>query len=244
VTTPPPPAMPPQPGKNPPQYPGAPGHYAPPEYTVPQQAPPAGYRPPAYQVPPGYQVPPSYAPPIAYGPLSPAGRPLADWGQRAVAAIIDGLLMGAIGAVVVLPIYIVAFAALLNSGSKASTTTATDGDTTVINDRYEGTVVLIILLLWLAMFVFIVAVQYFYEVEFTLRRGGQTIGKRVMKITVTPINPAETLTRGNLALRLFSRLGMGFIPFLSLIDVLFPLFDKPYQQALHDKAAKTVVVRL
>ena len=36
------------------------------------------------------------------------------------------------------------------------------------------------------------------------------------------------------------QLVIGFV--FVLIDCLWPLWDKPWQQAIHDKAAKTVVV--
>ena len=34
------------------------------------------------------------------------------------------------------------------------------------------------------------------------------------------------------------------MPFLSYVDGLWQLWDKPYQQTLHDKAAKTVVIKV
>jgi hypothetical protein len=35
-----------------------------------------------------------------------------------------------------------------------------------------------------------------------------------------------------------------FVPFLPYLDGLWQLWDKPYQQTLHDKAAKTVVIKV
>jgi len=169
---------------------------------------------------------------------------LADWGQRFLAVVIDWLIIGAVELILVGPIYLVTLATVLNRVSRVSTTTAVDGHTTVTASPGAGSVFAVLALVWLAIFVIILGIRYLYDVEFALRRGGQTIGKRVMKITVTPIAPGQSLSRGHLALRFLAWFGMGIVPFLGLVDILFPLFDKPYQQALHDKAAKTVVVRL
>jgi uncharacterized RDD family membrane protein YckC len=85
---------------------------------------------------------------------------------------------------------------------------------------------------------------YLYYVEYSLHQGGQTVGKRLAKIRVVPLNPVESLTRRHLALRYLSRYGMSLVSVLGLLDGLWQLWDKPYRQCLHDKAAKTVVVRL
>jgi uncharacterized RDD family membrane protein YckC len=161
---------------------------------------------------------------------------------RFLARLLDGAIIGGISAVLIVPIYLFAFVTVLSSAAAATTEgqTAVTGTDTASQSTAIGT----FFLLWVAVFVISVALQYGYYVEFALRRGGQTIGKRVMKIGVVPINTAESLTRGHLGLRWISEIGMGFVPGLGLIDVLFPLWDKPYTQALHDKAAKTVVVRL
>ena len=43
---------------------------------------------------------------------------------------------------------------------------------------------------------------------------------------------------------MLAQFGLGLVPGLGLVNVLFPLWDKPYQQALHDKFAKTLVIKL
>jgi uncharacterized RDD family membrane protein YckC len=78
-----------------------------------------------------------------------------------------------------------------------------------------------------------------------LHRAGQTLGKRIMKIRVIPLDPRIPLTW----LIAFKRYAAQFLPaaftwFYALIDDLWPLWDKPFQQALHDKAAPTVVVKV
>ena len=78
-----------------------------------------------------------------------------------------------------------------------------------------------------------------------MHRSGQTLGKRIMKIRVVPLDPAGSLTRGMAAKRYLVQFPAGmFVPFFSYLDGLWQLWDKPYQQSLHDKFARTVVVKV
>jgi len=87
-------------------------------------------------------------------------------------------------------------------------------------------------------------VSYVYYVEM-LRRDGQTLGKRAMKIKVVPLAPDASLTRGMAAKRWLAGYVAGsFIPGFIYVDGLWQLWDKPYQQCLHDKFATTVVVKV
>jgi uncharacterized RDD family membrane protein YckC len=188
-------------------------------------------------LPGGYQVPPGYAaaPPYGYRPLptSPRGEPLADFGARAGARVIDALILGAFSLVLIIPAYILIFAVLLGQANAWSPQTGPGPE-----------FFLTFLGIWAVLFVLLLALQYLYEVEHMLRGGGQTFGKRMMKIRVVPIDPADQLTRRHASLRWLAMVGMSFVGPLQLIDFLFPLWDKPYQQTLHDKAARTVVVRV
>jgi hypothetical protein len=66
-----------------------------------------------------------------------------------------------------------------------------------------------------------------------------------MKIRIVPIDPSRQLTRGMAAKRyLIEYLAGSLVPFFSYVDGLWQLWDKPYQQALHDKVAQTVVVKV
>jgi uncharacterized RDD family membrane protein YckC len=85
---------------------------------------------------------------------------------------------------------------------------------------------------------------YVYYVEM-MYRSGQTVGKKVMKVRVVPIDPHGTLTRTMAAKRyVVEFIGGIVIPFFSYLDGLWQLWDKPYQQTLHDKYAQTVVVKV
>jgi uncharacterized RDD family membrane protein YckC len=223
VTTPPPPR---------PAFPPPPENLAPPGNPVPTQ-----YRTtPGYKVPPSHyaqgQLPPGHTPPgYPYGrPVSPSGHRLADFGDRLVAKIIDQLILSAIAGLVVGPIYV---AALLFLISEFEDQASTGGLEFVI--AFLG--------LLFAIFALFTAVAYVYEVEMMFR-GGQTIGKRVMKIKVIPMDPHQPLTRLIAFRRFLVEHGAAAVPGFAWVDGLWQLWDKPYQQCLHDKFARTAVIKL
>jgi uncharacterized RDD family membrane protein YckC len=201
-----------------PGYP-APG-YPPPGY------PPPGYPAPGY-APPGYPPPGFYLPPV---PVSPAGVPLADFGSRLLAFLIDVILVGAVLMIVAIPTFILA---TLNFFPTSDDVDFNPLAAFLPLFGLEFGFVLFGLVLW-----------YLYAVEW-MHRSGQTLGKRIMKIRVIPLDPRERLTR----LTAFKRYAAQFLPSVfvgvyTLIDDLWPLWDKPFQQSLHDKAAQTVVVKV
>jgi uncharacterized RDD family membrane protein YckC len=165
--------------------------------------------------------------------VSPGGYPLADFGQRLAARIIDGLIVGAVAMVVLIPAYIYfAFAVIGPS-------VTVDGE--VVDPGPE--IVLPLLGFIAFVFVFSLVLAYVYEVEIMFRTG-QTPGKRIMKIRIIPVDPAQTLTRGHAVRRFLVIQGANLVPGLSWVDGLFQLWDKPYRQCLHDKFAKTLVIKL
>ena len=144
---------------------------------------------------------------------------------------------------------LIAVASLLLASSLAVQADVTGKwDGTIKSTRSDGTesedTVLMILGLEAVLLVAVWVITYLYQVEF-MRRGGQTLGKKAMKLKVVPLNPAAVLTRRMCLLRyLVQFLAGGFVPFFSWVDGLWQLWDKPFQQCLHDKAAQTVVVRV
>lgn len=104
--------------------------------------------------------------------------------------------------------------------------------------------------LLLMMLIVTTAVWFAYEVPGSANTG-QTFGKRLLGIKAMRVESEERLGFGR-AFRRWGRLGLptllwycwgvGFL--LQVIDCLFILFDRPLNQALHDKAAGTVVVRV
>jgi len=92
----------------------------------------------------------------------------------------------------------------------------------------------------------VLAVNYLYEVELVLRWNGQTPGKRILKIAIAPLDPQTPLGRKALFYRLAVTFAFNLLSncYVGFLDPLWLLWDKPYKQCLHDKAAKTVVVKV
>ncbi|MFC4019814.1 RDD family protein [Micromonospora sp. GCM10011542] len=234
---------PPPPGPGPQPGPG-------PGWT-PQQGPPPGWSPQG--APPGWS--PQGGPPPGWTPQGWVGRPpeprphglaLAGFGSRLAARLIDFGLVFALNALVngwfiwrlaeeMMPYWREVFRRALAGDSSAE-------GLPPIGEQAGGLQVVILLIataLWLA-----------YEVP-PMASGGQTVGKRVMRIRAVPLADDQPLGFGR-ALRRWTTLGaptlfwyccgLGLV--LQLVDALSPLFDHPLRQALHDKRAQTVVVQL
>lgn len=195
---------------------------------------------PYYGPPPGgayYGPPPFYPPPPA---LSPGGAPLADFGSRLLAALIDGAILTGVAMIIVLPVFFTVFFTrmtdVINSTDPA---TGQPDPATVFSGFF-----LPLLLLELGLIAFTLVIYYFYYVEM-LFRSGQTVGKKALKIRIVPLDPSATLTRGMAAKRYLVEFGVSFlVPFFQYLDGLWQLWDKPYQQTLHDKFAQTVVIKV
>jgi uncharacterized RDD family membrane protein YckC len=170
-------------------------------------------------------------------PLAPDGRPLADFGTRLLSHLIDTSILTGIALVVFLPVVFVAFFRLTNFTDYA------DGRV-VTGDEIVADFFVPLLLIELVLFALLLMGYYFYFVEM-MYRSGQTVGKKLMKIQVVALEPGAVLTRGRAARRyLVEFLLGGVVPLFTYVDGLWQLWDKPYQQTLHDKAAKTVVIKV
>jgi uncharacterized RDD family membrane protein YckC len=174
---------------------------------------------------------------MAPPPVSPGGQPLADFGNRLLAYLIDTAILVGVTMVVALPAFLIFFFTVVR---QAIDETGPDG---TVSNANVGEIVLGGLALELGLFVFILAATYVYAVEL-MYKSGQTVGKRVMRLRVVPLDPAARLTRGMAVKRWLVEYGAGtLLPLFNYLDGLWQLWDKPYQQCLHDKAAKTVVVK-
>jgi uncharacterized RDD family membrane protein YckC len=212
---------PPQP--TPPAYPVAP---PPPTYPVAPQPPayPAAPQPTAYPSYGAYQQPygqQSYYVPETESDNTPDGVPLAGWWWRVLARVLDGIIA--------IPLYVI------TAGPVLATQWGAMGD--YVNDTTGNTdpPAAFYLALLVAM------VTYFlYEVVFLLWKqatpGKLILGMRV-RLRESPDLPAGAV---------FGRVGITFVMGLcwiaSLLDYLWPLWDAK-KQALHDKVAKTNVVK-
>ncbi|WP_460845882.1 RDD family protein [Phytohabitans suffuscus] len=247
----------PGPAPAPPQSPAAPTSPPPPQNGAfppvgapggqpwPPMAPPPGMRPPQ-----GHPYPPHPYPPHAHRPPAPPPRPhglrIASLGRRVVARLID------IGLVLLLNV-------LVNGWFIYRLFQEYEPVIREWNRRVEAREPLLQNLpqpggqadaLQVAIFIIGVALWFAYEVPSTAN-SGQTLGKRIMQIKVMPVespNPmgfGRSLRRWNLMglpTFLWSCFCVGFI--LQLVDCIFPFFDRPLYQALHDKSAQTVVVEV
>jgi uncharacterized RDD family membrane protein YckC len=214
------------------QPPGGPTTAAP---ATPTGAPPTDWTPP-----PGWMPPPGWAPPPAYAyrpELRPHGRALAGFGPRLVARLLDVIAVLLINVVVngwlvyqwwqeFAPYYRAAMAEPFGEHQPSARL-----------DVLMWIIPLIATLVWLA-----------YEAP-AIGNTGQTPGKRIMHIQVVRLDSTEAIGFGRAVLRwsllgvwttLWTCVGVGLL--LQLIDAVSPVFDQRLRQALHDKAARTVVV--
>lgn len=164
----------------------------------------------------------------AYGGADPlAGMPpLADFGKRFVARVIDTLI-------IFVPLLVLS---LVFGGWDFSTDNSNGWDefTDEMNSGRQ----------WLWSLISLVA-YVGYDTVMTSRRNGQTIGKSVMNIRVAMLNDGSVPDAASSLMRAV----VLWVPALVccfclwwIVIILTILTDKPYKQGLHDKAGKTVVV--
>ncbi|GAA4611854.1 hypothetical protein GCM10023195_50450 [Actinoallomurus liliacearum] len=204
-----------------PYGPSGPGHYGGP--------PPA---PPYPSYPPGGPYP-AYGPPTAMDPT------LAEWWQRLVARIIDGLLLS----VVTAPLLVWYFLWYLHR-IKDILPSDPDAPPPPVGEMLHTELGLMGYSLLVGLVSAVVA--FGYE-AFALSRWGRTVGKRVMNIKVVALSDRAPITGGTAAKRAALYALVPQVPtvggMFGLLNVLWLLWDKPYRQCLHDKVARTVVVK-
>jgi uncharacterized RDD family membrane protein YckC len=219
-------------GTPPPDGPeGRPAPEAPPG--GPQAPAPGPQAPPAPESPPGYggPVPPGgWQQPIARPSAGWVGQPLASWGSRVGAAIIDGII-------ILIPAAILFF--VLVAG--AIGLTGDDGDSSAW--AIIGASVLWVLLA--------AVIALLYAPTTMARQGranGQTLGKQMVGIRVVR-DSGEPMGFGWAALRevVIKGLAVGIassiIPLLPwFLNFFWPLWDDE-NRALHDMICSTHVVR-
>ena len=190
-------------GGMPPAYGGSPDPYARPgQYGAP---------PPAY----GYPPPPGYGPP----PLPP-GVSYASWGSRALALVVDSLML-----------FVCAAPGIVFTAVAASQA-GPDEDPTVA----EGVTIAVLLLAGVAV--------WFYNFCWTQGKRGQSWGKRVVGIHLVRefdlAPPGGGMGVARYVLR--SALGNATCGIYSLLTALWPLWDDK-NQTIDDKILHTLVVR-
>lgn len=173
--------------------------------------PPQGGQP---STPPPVSEPYPAAPPISepYGATRAPGELAGRW-QRLFAAIIDGVIAGAIG-------YLLA-AAVVGGNAMSSFSN--------LGDRFTANVISAV-----------IAILYF---GLQHGKWGQSIGKRALGLRVVRATDNGPISYGAAFGRVAFTYVFGILTFNigALIDVIFVLWD-PRKQALHDKIVKTIVV--
>jgi uncharacterized RDD family membrane protein YckC len=226
---------------HPPQYPGQPGQ--------PGQVQPGQQQAPYQQLPGAPQQPPQWSAPAYPGswgrPATPDGQPLASYGQRVGAFLIDWLIQAVIGGV--LGSYF-AFKALSNYVDQLSSmmNQAQPGqqpDFAALAASIDRGALTIFSLIGIAVFA---AYQLFF-----LTRSGRTPGKAAVGISVRLRERPGPPPAGVVARRIALPVGLFLVELVTLVgvlgligralDLLWPSWD-PNRQALHDKVAGTVVV--
>ena len=160
--------------------------------------------------------------PTAYG----AALPYAEWGDRVIAALIDGAIN--VGIMIVL---FIIFSVLAGIGGAVG-----GSDNPIIG----GTICFGTFIAMLSVFGF-----GLYNKIYLVSKRGSSIGQNFQKLKVVDAG-GNIPSVGTLLLRLLAQMGLGFVPFvgwiLVLVDLLFPLWDEK-KQTIHDKAASTYVIK-
>ncbi|MGV9596188.1 RDD family protein [Streptosporangium sandarakinum] len=180
----------------------------------------------------------AYTPQWDGGHAPGVSAPLAEWWQRLVARLIDGLILA-------IPTFIVTLV-LTGLLVTAPSFNMETGEYSVGSGTFLAT-----------FLIGLVGGLIYFVYEFLmLKAKGQTVGKMAMGIKVVPVGGASQ-AEGLPSNKAMSRAGVlwgpsilrgiplvGFIiGIFSLVNVLWQLWDKPLHQCLHDKAAATTVVK-
>jgi uncharacterized RDD family membrane protein YckC len=158
------------------------------------------------------------------------GVPLASWGKRFAAWVIDGLILAVVGGIIswaATPRLSELFSEMITAAQAGNQARLVE-----IQNELTGPAVQFSLFLWL------VATAYCLVFWTTI---AQTPGKMALGISVRRVAEPGPLPLGTAVLRRLVPLAGQFVPFLSLLDGLWPLWDDK-RQALHDKVARTQVV--
>lgn len=180
--------------------------------------------------PPPASVSPVYAAP-AYGAAAPPQRvwDYATWGTRAIGYIIDALLVGAGMAVLYLVVGAV-FTSMFR-----------------LPDWGYGGVNAFAPMrgfccMWVLLFPLATLLVGIYNSVILVAQRGYSIGQGVVKVMVVDAG-GNLITTGAAWIRLLVCVAFGFLPFLPVLDLLWPLWDAR-RQTLHDKTVNCYVINM
>jgi uncharacterized RDD family membrane protein YckC len=209
-------------------------------YYSPAMTEPDLPRTPVGYPPPGYAFPPPPPP-----PTGPGGVPLATVWERFAAYAIDVATCAVANVIPVLIFGAVVFDQMRQAYDKLRVL-----DRETVNGQipdFWPTFRHILLIEGIGIAILLpisMAITYLYFVTY-MHRAGQTFGKRAMKITIVDASDGSPITKAQARKRWLVEQPAGLLaPYFSYADGLWLLWDKPYQQCLHDKCAETVVVKI
>ncbi len=156
---------------------------------------------------------PPYYPPAAPMRPGPPEEALANQGVRLGARVLDALIVG-IGAVIVGTL--MGVLVILLTDDEAAATPA---------------------------LITVLAGSYLLYDPLMTYAWGATLGKRICGLRVARLEDGQNLSLGAALGRWLTYLVLSVIPFVGWVNALSCLWDKPYRQCFHDKAASSVVVR-
>ena len=171
------------------------------------------------------------------------GVPLASWWWRVLAVLIDEVILTAIVTVITFPVWRSLYATIIsyfNAMLDAQQSGVAPPSPLVATDLISGADQLVVTSVTLG-------IGLLYHVGF-LRWKSATPGKLLCGLRVVPVDHGRDpgpLAWNSILIRAAVWVLPGisaFLSFVTLIDVLFPLWN-PKRQALHDIVAKTQVVR-
>lgn len=183
---------------------------------------------------------------VPYGVPMLHGRPLSGWWRRVGASIIDSFVVSLVMSLVTLPLTMPSMRRMMDLWSQTMDAARSGGTppTTDMASALDSRFYLASLLMGVAYFL--------YDAVCTAR-WGRTLGKRVLGIRVVDVAAPANVPMQRAAVRaLVKHIDslVGSVPLASslawmfnLVDSLFPLWDKPLRQSIHDKAAKSAVIR-
>ena len=189
---------------------------------------------------------PGYAagmPPGGYpgAPMTPDGALLGGRWARLGAAVLDGLLLSLVIAVVgnqQLRVLVDGYLGWIDAVTKAAEAGQTMPQPTFLNDPAVSQAVTI-------YSVISILVQILYAAVLVALRGA-TVGKMALGLKVRRVAAPGPVGWGPAVLRAVAAQAPRMVPFLGglwgLLDVAWCLWD-PQRQCLHDKIARTVVVK-
>lgn len=183
-------------------------------------APPPAAAPP---VPPAPA--PSYAGGVPYAPGGPVWD-YATWGTRVIGYLLDSLLVS-VALAVLLILAVTVFGGLIGLGNST--------DWEGLQGVGVGGCCCLFSLLPLAMLL----IGLWNKVYLVSQRGC-SLGQGVVKVKVVD-GRGQLLSQGTALVRLLAHVGLNFLPFGGLIDLLWPLWDD-HRQTLHDKAVGCYVI--